>query len=193
VRYNVVPRVDLRASQDVFAAQKVAMALLMRGNVAGYRKSLALDWDVGPVPKWPGKEPRALIVGGFNPWVVSKNTELPNESWEFLKFLTGKESATEMVKTGRFVPARRSVAESSAFLDTGPPEQNIYFLDLVRTSNKVFVPRFPRYKRLEKVFEDDFQLLAEERITVEDCTARIARDVDRLIQEIQSEREESAP
>jgi multiple sugar transport system substrate-binding protein len=192
VKHKVVPRADFRAGQDVFAAQKAAMAILMRGNVTGYRQSLALDWDVGPVPKWPGKEPRALIIGGFNPWVICKNTELSDESWEFLKFLIGKEAATEMVKTGRFVPARRSVAESSAFLDTSPPEHNIYFLDLVRTSNKVFVPRFPRYKRLEKVFEDNFQLLCDEKTTVKECASGIRRDVDRLIQEIEMEQKENA-
>lgn len=111
-RYKVVPPPDFRAGQDVFAAQKVAMALLMRGNVNGFRRTLFFDCDVGPVPRWPGKEPRALIVGGFNPWVISSNTKLPEESWRFLKFFTGKEAATRMAKTGEFVPARRSVAES---------------------------------------------------------------------------------
>lgn len=95
-----------------------------------------------------------------------------------------------MAKTGRFVPARRSVAESPAFLDASPPEHNVYFLDLIRTSNKVFVPRFERYKRLEKVFEDNFQFQVEGKITVEECVAKIARDVDRLIKEVDAEKTE---
>jgi multiple sugar transport system substrate-binding protein len=187
VKSKVVPPPDVRAGQDVFASQTVAMALLMRGNVTGYRQNVAFDWDVASVPRWPGKEPRALIVGGFNPWVISSNSELPEESWRFLKFFTGKEAAKGMAKTGRFVPARRSVAESSAFLATAPPENNAAFLDLIRTPNKVFVPRFQRYSELQKMFVDNFQFLMEGRMTVPECVAKIARDVDELIREVRTE------
>lgn len=190
VKHKVVPPPEFRADQDVFAAEKVAMVLLMRGDVTGLRQTLSFDWDVGPVPKWPGKEPRALIVGGFNPWVISNTTKLPEESWRFLKFLTGKEAAEKMTVTGRFVPARRSVAEGPAFLETSPPEHNVYFLDLIRTPNKVVVPRFERYNRLEKVFPDNFQSLAEGRMTLEQCVAKITQDVDRLIEEVRTEKEE---
>lgn len=190
VKYRVVPPPEFRASQNVFAAEKVAMVLLMRGDVTGFRQNLAFDWDVGPVPKWPGREPRALIVGGFNPWVISSTTKFPEESWRFLKLFTGKQAAGKMAKTGRFVPARRSVAESPAFLETSPPENNVYFLDLIRTPNKVFVTRFQRYNRLEKVFEDSFQFLVEGKMTVEQCVAKIAQDIDRLIKEVHAEEKE---
>jgi multiple sugar transport system substrate-binding protein len=190
VKHKVVPPAEFRADQNVWAAQKVAMVMLMRGDVTGFRQSLAFDWDVGPVPKWPGKAPRALIVGGFNPWVISSKTELPKESWRFLKFFTGKAASASMAKTGRFVPARKSVAESPAFLHTSPPEHNVYFLDLIRTPNKVFVPRFPRYKRLQKAFKANFQYLTEGRVTVDECVAKIEQDVNQLIEEVRSEREE---
>ncbi len=192
VKHKVVPPPEFRADQNVWAAQKVAMVMLMRGDVTGFRQSLAFDWDVGPVPKWPGKEPRALIVGGFNPWVIAKNTEYPEESWRFLKFFTGKEASMSMAKTGRFVPARKSVAEGPAFLETGPPEHNEYFLDLIRTPNKVFVPRFSRYKKLDKVFATHFQYLMEGKSTVEECAAKIEEDVNNLIEEIRKEKEEAA-
>lgn len=191
VKYKVVPPPEFRADQNVFMAQKVAMVMLMRGDVTGFRQSLAFDWDVGPLPKWPGKEPRALIVGGFNPWVIASSTKYPEESWRFLKFFTGKEASRNMAKTGRFVPARRSVAESPAFLNTTPPEHNVYFLDLIRTPNKVFAPRFPRYKRLQKVFKNNFQYLTEGRLTVDECVAKIEQDVNKLIEEIRKEREET--
>ncbi|NIO03719.1 MAG: extracellular solute-binding protein [Proteobacteria bacterium] len=190
VKYRVVPPPETRASQDLFALQKVAMVLLMRGEVPRFRRNLVFDWDVGPVPKWPRTDPRALFVGGSNPWVISSSTKMPEQSWRFLRFFTGKEAAEKMVGTGRFVPARRSVAQSRAFLETGPPDHNVFFLDLIQTPNKVVVPRFQRYKRLEKVFEDNFQFLMEGKMSVESCVANIARDVDRLIEEVRSEEEE---
>lgn len=193
VKYGVVPPPDVRAGQNLFAAEKVAMVLLTRGDVTGFRQSLFFDWDVASVPKWPGKEPSALIVGGFNPWVISRNTKLPEQSWRFLKFLTGKEAVKMMAETGGIVPARKSIAQSPAFLDMNPPENNAVFLDLIRSPNKVFVPRFPRYKRLEKVFEDNLQFLFEGKVTVEECAARIARDVDRLIEQVREEKRETAP
>ena len=192
IKYKVVPPPEFRADQNVWAAQKVAMVVLMRGDVTGFRESLAFDWDVGPVPIWPGKEPRALIVGGFNPWVIAKSTKYPEESWRFLKFFTGKEASSEMAKSGRFVPARRAVAESPAFLDTSPPEHNVYFLDLIRSPNKVFVPRFPRYKALQKVFKANFQYLTEGKFGVDGCAARIEQDVNALIEELRKEKEETA-
>jgi len=190
VKYKVVPPPEFRADQNVFVAQKVAMVMLMRGDVTGFRQSLAFDWDVGPVPKWPEKAPRALIVGGFNPWVIARSTEYPEESWRFLRFFTGEEASMEMAKTGRFVPARRSVAEGPAFLNTTPPEHNVYFLDLIRTPNKVFVSRFSRYKPLQKVFKDNFQYLTEGRFTVDECVAKIEQDLNKLIEEIRREKEE---
>jgi multiple sugar transport system substrate-binding protein len=191
LEHKVVPPPEFRADQNVWAAQKVAMVMLMRGDVTGFRQSLAFDWDCGPVPKWPGKEPRALIVGGFNPWVVSKNTDLPEESWRFLKYFTGAEASANMAKTGRFVPARKSVAESAAFLESSPPEHNEYFLDLIRTPDKVFVPRFSRYKKLDKVFRANFQYLTEGKLDVDGCVAQIEEDVNNLIQEIKAEKEEA--
>jgi|GEM_PF-643875 len=192
VKHKVVPPPEFRADQNVFAAQKVAMVLLMRGDVIGFRQSLAFDWDCGPVPRWPGREPSALIVGGFNPWVISKNSELPEASWRFLKYFTGKEASQRMVKTGRFVPARRSVAESPAFLETSPPEHNACFMDLIQTPNKVFVPRFSRYKRLDKVFRGNFQYLTEGKFDVDGCAAQIEKDVNNLIEEIRKEQSEAS-
>jgi len=186
VTYAVVPPPEVRANQDLFTMEQVAMVLLTRGEVTGFRKSLAFDWDVAHVPKWPGKESTALIVGGFNPWVIGRNSKLPEASWRLLKFFTGKEAATKMAKTGRIVPARRSVAESPAFLETSPPEKNVAFLDLIRAGNKVFVPRFQRYNRLEKIFTDNFYFLVEGELTLEECVAKIARDVDRLIEEVRA-------
>ncbi len=97
-----------------------------------------------------------------------------------------------MAETGRFVPARRSVAESPAFLETSPPEHNVYFLDLIRTPNKVFVPRFPRYKRLDKVFRTNFQYLMEGKFTVDEASRRIEQDVNALIEEVRTEKEETS-
>jgi multiple sugar transport system substrate-binding protein len=193
VTYGVVPPQEVRANQDLFAMEKVAMVLLTRGEVTGFRRNLAFDWDVASVPRWVQRDPSALIVGGFNPWVIARTTELPEDSWRFLKFFTGQEAATKMARTGRIVPARRSVAESPAFLKTTPPENNGAFLDLIRTPKKVFVPRFQRYSRLGKVFEDSIQLLIEGRLTVEECAAKIAREVDQLIEEVRAEQQEMAP
>jgi multiple sugar transport system substrate-binding protein len=192
VTHGVIPPVEVRANQDLFAVEKVAMVLLTRGEVTAFRQSLPFDWDVASVPKWPGREPGALMVGGFNPWVISSNTKLPEESWRFLKFFTGKEAMEKMAMTGRIVPARRSVAEGSAFLETTPPENNVAFLDFIRTPNKVFVPRFERYNRLEKVFRDNIHFLIEGDLTVEEGVEKISRDVDRLIEEVREERRESS-
>jgi multiple sugar transport system substrate-binding protein len=182
VTYGVVPPPEVRANQDLFAVEKVAMVLLTRGEVTDFRQSLAFDWDVASVPGWPGREPSALMVGGFNPWVIAQGTKLPEESWQFLRFFTSKEAVEIMAKTGRIVPAR------PAFLETSPPENNAVFLDLIRTPKKVFVPRFERYSRLEKIFRDNFQYLVEGRLTVESCTTEIARDVNQLIEEVRAEK-----
>ena len=97
-----------------------------------------------------------------------------------------------MAKTGRFVPARKSVAEGPAFLETSPPEHNVCFLDLIRTPNKVFVSRFPRYKRLDRVFRTNFQYLTEGKFGVDGCVAKIEEDVNNLIEGIRKEKEETA-
>lgn len=86
------------------------------------------EWDVAPLPK--GKQ-RATFMGG-SAFAIVKGTKHPKESWELVKFLTGKYLLAEWARQEQIMPSRRSVAESGAFLKLKePPEHREVFLKAV--------------------------------------------------------------
>ena len=160
VSHKVAPMPGEQDGQLLFTAGKAGMLPALRSRVPTFRTQLAFEWDAGPTPTWEGKPPRVMVHAG-NPRVISSRTRHPEESWRFLKFLTGKEAARILARSGRYCMARRSAAESDDFLKTAPPEHNEYFLDDPNTPNKVPRETFTRYGTLIRIFADNFHLLIQ--------------------------------
>ena len=158
--HKVTPMPSQQSDLLTFVAGRVGMMPALRAQVPIFRRQLPFEWDVGPTPLWDGK-PRRLLAEAGNPRAIYRYSRHPKEAWVFLKFLTGKDAARILARSGRYCMARRSAAESDDFLKTWPPEHNEYFLDDAACPNKVFRPPFPRYAALNRIFEDNFQLLLQ--------------------------------
>lgn len=100
---------------DAFGKQEVAMVIsgnwmipFLADQFPNFK--FGEDWDIAPVPKGPkGRATMAytVILG------INAKTKHPKETWEFVKFILGKEGQHELVvKMGHTLPSIKALAES---------------------------------------------------------------------------------
>ena len=126
-----------------FATGKAAFYNNGRWNVPLFRRS-QFKWDVMLMPK---QKQRAQFLSG-SIFGVAKTTKYPNESWELLKFISGKPAQTTMTDLGLLFPSRTSIAKSDAFLKSTPPASNDVYLKDVEVAR--ILPMHPRYPDMER-------------------------------------------
>jgi multiple sugar transport system substrate-binding protein len=118
--------VDLRWKYNVWAQPKQkdkgfntggdAMFLSGPYSIPGLRAGAKVPWNVGVVPTgkagvWTRDPSDALTI-----WNGSKNKD---EAFQLMEYITGPDGQLVIGQSGRGVPARKSVAQSKAFLEQG--------------------------------------------------------------------------
>ncbi|MFH1904365.1 MAG: sugar ABC transporter substrate-binding protein [bacterium] len=79
------------------------------------------DWDVVPPPMNKKKATRGLVLL----YAISSQTKHPEESYRFLKFLSGPEAQKIIAESRIGIPARKSIAESTLFIDPAKKPMNL--------------------------------------------------------------------
>lgn len=131
LRYGVAPGASETAEQGVvemFYSGKVGMYpyLYIAGRMREYARGF--EWDCAPLPKGPTGI-RATWAGS-GCYCINRKSQVADEAWEFVKFATGKQGMKIEARNAIAIPARRSVANSPAFLQPGePPESKRVFFD----------------------------------------------------------------
>jgi multiple sugar transport system substrate-binding protein len=123
---------DNALSPFTFESGKIGMHWGWAGESPRFRKNIKdFDWDIAPTPSGPAGN-WAVVKG--NQIVIYKNSRYPELAWEFVKFMTGRE--TELRLCGdlrRAVPTRLSVQRDPRYLRADkPPFHTDVFLDSVR-------------------------------------------------------------
>jgi len=81
-------------------------------------------YDVQWMPRRSGK---LRSIAGTDGWGITSVSEHPDEAWQCVKLLGGREASLDMVKLGGNIPALRSVAMTPEFLDVGPANKSIFY------------------------------------------------------------------
>ncbi len=103
------------------------------------------EWDFAPLPRGAHEANCVLTVS----WSIAKHTKHPEESWKLVKWLTDAKSQAASARLGLAIPTMKSVAESSAFLDsTLPPANNQGYLDAVASSVVIGWPSDPTFEQI---------------------------------------------
>jgi multiple sugar transport system substrate-binding protein len=97
--------------------------------VTEFRKINNFEWDVAPVPAG-SRQVATLTVGLL---CINQKTRHPLESWEFVKFYSGIEGQCTLAERRNAIPALKSAAYSSIFLDP-PPDNMKVLVDAVEYS-----------------------------------------------------------
>ncbi|MBL0087881.1 MAG: sugar ABC transporter substrate-binding protein [Ideonella sp.] len=111
-----------------FARGALGMVLNSRRFTPMLRAAPDLDWDVAPLPRY---KQNATVLHA-DAYCMSKASTNKDSAYRFMEFAAGPVGSAIVSRSGRTVPALKSVAESPDFLDASQrPRSARVFLDVI--------------------------------------------------------------
>jgi multiple sugar transport system substrate-binding protein len=168
-----------------FQSQSVAMGF------AGpwYRPTLVnmenpFNWDVAYPPKSSNLDQRGSVVY-TDQWAMWSGTQVPDETWELMKFLTSKESQERWVELmgARSISPVKEVAESEEWVTYGGSTGSI-ILDSLSFSQAPPV-NFGNANEAETIWNEELGLVVAGEATVEQAVTRICERLAPVLAESQ--------
>ena len=170
LKHRVSPNPQGWDDQAQFSAEHVAMITCGRWCIATMQNNNFTTYDLQYQPHKSGP---LKTVAGTDGWGVSTSTKSAPEAWEVVKFLSNKDAAVDMVKSGGNIPALRSVAEMPVFTEYGPANTKIFYesLDAAQT-----VPSPQNFNVIDPILNRHYQTIWNGEKSVEEALA--AADVE---------------
>jgi multiple sugar transport system substrate-binding protein len=175
---------EASGSGDQMLTQAIAMGLFgpwWRPAMVGNENQFA--WDVANPPMAPGGGRGSVAY--IDHWAMSAQTEVADETWEFMKFLTsqeGQEMWTELIGARSISPIK-AVAESDAWTSYGGSSGQI-ILDALSFSQAPPV-NFGNANEAENIWNQEFGLVIAGEKTVADAVASICSQIAPVLAESQ--------
>ena len=186
-KQGVCPSPDVSSSNGyLFESGTVAMSFEWPGFTPRFRDSIRdFDWDIAPTPSDPDN---SYTIAKGNQLVISEQCEHPQEAWEWIKYLTSKE--TEEYYYGdqfrRAVPTRLAVLKDPQYLRaTRPPFHTDVFVDVLNRARELPIDEtYPTWTATAQRFIDLLFISPSADLdqTMHNCAAAV--DID-----LQSEHE----
>ncbi|HEY9898884.1 MAG TPA: sugar ABC transporter substrate-binding protein [Pantanalinema sp.] len=180
-KYHVAPteaQVGNARMSQLFAQGKLAMMVGGRWVVPGFRKKLDFGWDVAPFPR--GKT-GSVVDADASGWSIAKSSKQPEKAWRLVRYLASKKSIAAFTESGLIVPSRPDVANSSAFLGSGPPASSKVFLDVIAAARPTRTP--PSYDEILYELIDGLPPAWNGEAELEATLRPISARIDALLQE----------
>ena len=179
---RVAPRpnlLELALFDERFASGQTAMIPNSRYMYKRFLKTRRLDfsWDVAPMPRGPAARATTFIWGGN---CIFRGTKHPRESWEFLKFISGREGAEVTVAAGNALPPYRPVAEAEIAnpRDQNVPKNDRCFLEAIAYGRVAPFPRqYPEFTSAMTPLHESFVGIG----TPEQACVTFARKVNEFL------------
>jgi ABC-type glycerol-3-phosphate transport system substrate-binding protein len=125
VKYRLMPTPADAAAGAAFPQGRVAMLESGPFNVGNLRRDAKdFTWDGGPMPR--GRSGRYAATGGGAGQGIAPGSKNQEEAWTLLKHVMSPEALmTEIVREHLNMPARKSLANSKEYLQSGLPPQHL--------------------------------------------------------------------
>ncbi|MBN1348987.1 extracellular solute-binding protein [candidate division KSB1 bacterium] len=92
-------------------------------SIVDFREQITdFEWDVAVLPRGP--DGTRAGINAPSAFGVSSQCENKREAFEFVKFISSKQGMEIIAKWSLFIPCRKSVARSPAFLDPSTPPEH---------------------------------------------------------------------
>lgn len=181
-RYHVSPNAEESVNigpAKLFTAGKTGM--IFSGSWASeliFKHEIKnFTFDVGPVPSGP--KARATFIGG-GAYTILAQSKHKDEAWEFVKWMSRKEGHIKLATQLHMIPARRSIAESGAYLkrDT-PPKSRKVFLEMIKYGRAPFtVPCSPE---MNQIIASELDLVRLGKEPAKEACERVTPVIDQLL------------
>jgi len=165
---------------DLMAAGRLGMYVNGSWMISELRKKAKFRWDVAPVPKGPKERATVLFTVGM---VIPTGSKHPEEAWEFLKYLGGPagQSFFGSTKIASGIPAIKSIAESTVFIDPSLPPEHIKVL-LDAASNYARPLRIPpQMGEINEVLQLATDKLWIGQETAKEMAAELKPKIDKIL------------
>jgi multiple sugar transport system substrate-binding protein len=189
-KHEVSPRPGFGPSQG-FMSGRIAMEFGGHtGNWIVYNQLPGLDWDIQILPRGPvARSGGEFAIDSFG---ISKESRVREQAWEFVKFLSSKESVRIHLENG-YLPVRRSVVnEMLAGKNRLVHPQNI-MAAYEQLKHARQIPRSPDYIEIAlEVIQPDVDRMLDKQLDVGETCRRAARSANRFIAVLGASRREAA-
>lgn len=164
----------------MFAAGRVAMALVGHWFYPLYSTTEGLDFDVGVFPVGPsGTTPKTDL--GSTGLSVSATTQYPEQAWEFVKFSTGPEGQALIAESGLFVPVLKSVGASESFTGAHTAIENAQVFTEALT-NSIPLPITPVWNEIAAIWDRETTRILRGEAAAADVHASLEPQITGLLQ-----------
>ena len=166
-----------------FTTGKVAMQPGGRWQTAIYKREIGdnFRWDTVwlPIPEKDG--PRRYQMNS-EAWGIYQNSPNIEAAWKVLKWISGAKGSTVLSQIGGAVPAVKSVAQSSDFLDNNPPSREGNQMWLETLEFAIRPPLEPKWARIEKMMTQTFLLGWSGERPFKELALELKPRIDRILQ-----------
>jgi multiple sugar transport system substrate-binding protein len=187
-KHQVSPRPGFGPDQG-FMSGKIAMELGGHtGNWILYNQIKDLDWDIQILPKGPATRSGGEVA--IDSFGIAKQSQHREQAWEFVKFLSSKESVRLHVENG-FLPVRKSVSREMLTDRTAPPRNIAAAYEQLKYAQQV--PRSPDYIEIAlEVIQPDVDRMLDKQLDVAATCRSAAESANRFIRVLGAARSKHA-
>ncbi len=161
---------------QLFLQGRLAMLVSGRWSVPVLRDQAKFKWSIAPFPKGS----KGSVVGiDSSGYAISSNTKHPQESWQFVSFLSSAKAQKMFTKSGLIIPARKDIANSKHFLGK-QSEHGEYFIDAIATGYPTHVPL--RWNEITEELDVALEPVWEGNLQAEQAIRKVAPKIEKLLQ-----------
>ncbi|MDF2923526.1 MAG: hypothetical protein K0R57_2440 [Paenibacillaceae bacterium] len=163
--------------QTAFESGKIAMQQDLLSYMGKAKAIKDFEWDIAPMPKGQGGQGTTL---GYAAYMVPKGGANTAEAIEFVKFLSNKENMT--TTSQYFVPSRKSVLNSDAFLKQGPSPESMKTVVLDQMASARVRQGFVNFQKIDDKMKLNFDAIYTQSGTIPDILKKMEADVTPVLQ-----------
>jgi multiple sugar transport system substrate-binding protein len=133
---------------------------------------------VSPLPVGEGQSQRASCLGGWN-MLISTSSEMQDEAWEFVRFMTSEENQKEYSITASTLPTLKTLYDDREILEEVP------VVDLSKEALQNARPRpvSPYYSQMSPEMAEQFNNVIRSDVSPGTAIKSLQSDLQRIIQQ----------
>ena len=189
-KHRVSPRPGFGPDHG-FMSGKIAMELGGHtGNWIAYNQIMSLDWNIQILPRGPvTREGGEFAIDSFG---IAKGSPVREQAWQFVKFLSSKESVRVHLENG-YLPVRKSIVNEMLAGKNKPAHPQNIMAAYEQLKHARQVPRSPDYIEIAlEVIQPDVDRMLDKQLDVAATCRSAARSANRFIRVLGASRREAA-
>ena len=155
-KYHTAPtkaQIGSMTTAQMFINGRLALYLGGRWMVPKFRETADFDWDV---IEFPSSEHGKVYIDA-SAWAVSKKSKNKEAAIELLRYLSSENTINEFTKSGLIIPARKSSAFGSSFLDGKKPHNSKAYLNMLKNAKPT--PVNENYSSINDILREKSQII----------------------------------